>query len=243
MQIFSAEHFVPLPPRLDLHGRAGPRPARRASCWGWSTSSGPPRPSTPPWWPWSTPRRARRGAACGAGTSALDRLRTVGAGTGPARRAGLAVDAHGWVGRRAGMPPVDRVALPKSPAAGRTCGSRALRLERLPGGWLLRPGGHEQRVRLRLQLRDDPRAVVSQPDGGDPWVQPLTSRHTEILTLLAGAGPAGRRSEPQPGAVRLHRPRRRRQGRDVAAAPGARGSPAGPAVPVRAVRRPGARIG
>jgi hypothetical protein len=61
--------------------------------------------------------------------------------------------------------------------------------EPVPGGWLLRPGGKGRSLRLTLELdAHPPRAVVA---GTNVWVHPLSTRHAEVLLLLARAGQAG----------------------------------------------------
>ncbi|NMH96134.1 GAF domain-containing protein [Pseudonocardia acidicola] len=123
----------------------------------------------------------------------LDALRAVAAPmlagvSGP----GLVVDDHGWVAAVTGMPAVDRVAAP------RACGPIAVHgvglciPEPVPGGWLLRaatggPASAPMRLTLDLDARP-PRAIV---EGTNVWLHPLSTRHAEVLLLLAHAGPTG----------------------------------------------------
>jgi len=121
----------------------------------------------------------------------LDALRTVAApvlATGPTP--GLVVDDHGWVAAVRGLPPLDRVG---APAAGGPVAVPGLGLcvpEPVPGGWLLRPGsGGRSALRLTLELdARPPHAIVA---GTTVWTHPLSTRHAEVLLLLARAGRAG----------------------------------------------------
>ncbi|MFI7101028.1 GAF domain-containing protein [Streptomyces sp. NPDC050161] len=128
--------------------------------------------------------------------AAVERLRSSAAPVlarigGPA----LAVDPHGWTAGAVGMPPPDRVALPKSPQAGPLWLPRYGRctLEPLPGGWLIRVGKEQapepSRVLLDVSGRDGAAITVSGPAG--TWTHALSPRHAELLFLLA-AHPEGR---------------------------------------------------
>lgn len=122
----------------------------------------------------------------------LDALRAVGvpvlaAGAGP----GLVVDDHGWVAAVRGLPHVDRVAAPTADGPVAVHGLGLCVPEPVPGGWLLRPSSTGRTTTLRLSLELDarpPRAVVA---GTNVWVYPLSTRHAEVLLLLARAGRAG----------------------------------------------------
>ncbi len=104
------------------------------------------------------------------------------------RGAGLVADEHGWVAAVAGMPNVERVAVPRAGHPVAIHGVGVCMPEPVPGGWLLRAGGVE-RIRLTLDLAArPPRAVV---DSSTRWVHPLSTRHLEVLVLLARAGAAG----------------------------------------------------
>lgn len=121
----------------------------------------------------------------------LDTLRAVGApalaaGSGP----GLVVDDHGWVAAVRGLPPVDRVAAPTDDGPVAVHGLGLCVPEAVPGGWLLRPASSfpsTLRLTLELEVRP-PRAVVA---GTNVWAYPLSTRHAEVLLLLARAGRAG----------------------------------------------------
>lgn len=122
----------------------------------------------------------------------LDALRAVGAPLlAGIRGPGLVVDDHGWVAAAAGMPTLDRVPAPRQ---GEPLAVPRLGLchpEPVPGGWLLRAQrpATEARLRLRLELdRRPPRAIV---EGTSVWLHPLSTRHAELLLLLARAGNAG----------------------------------------------------
>ncbi|MDT0350042.1 GAF domain-containing protein [Pseudonocardia charpentierae] len=120
----------------------------------------------------------------------LDALRTVAvpvlaSGSGP----GLVVDDHGWVAAVRGLPQVDRVTAPTADGPVAVHGLGLCIPEPVPGGWLLRPGGKGRSLRLTLELdAHPPRAVVA---GTHVWVHPLSTRHAEVLLLLARAGQAG----------------------------------------------------
>ena len=120
----------------------------------------------------------------------LDTLRAVGApvlaaGSGP----GLVVDDHGWVAAVRGLPPIDRVAAPTDGGPVAVHGLGLCVPEPVPGGWLLRPSSGRTSLRMSLELdAHPPRAVVA---GTNVWVYPLSTRHAEVLLLLAGAGRAG----------------------------------------------------
>jgi hypothetical protein len=126
----------------------------------------------------------------------LENLRTVGAPLlaglgGP----GLVVDDHGWVAAVTGMPALDRVAVPDPDQPLAVHGIGLCQPEPVPGGWLLRAGGTggtrsgDARLRLRLDLDSRPaRAIV---EGTNVWLHPLSTRHAEVLLLLAGAGATG----------------------------------------------------
>jgi hypothetical protein len=121
----------------------------------------------------------------------LEALRSVAtpvlaAGSGP----GLVVDDHGWVAAVRGLPHVDRVAAPTADGPVPVHGLGLCIPEPVPGGWLLRPassGRSALRLTLELDVRP-PRAVVT---GTNVWMHPLSTRHAEVLLLLARAGRAG----------------------------------------------------
>jgi hypothetical protein len=103
----------------------------------------------------------------------------------------LAVDVHGWTAAVTGMPPVDRVALPKALRAGRawlpSLGRCAV--EPLPGGWLVRLEEDRQdppaASRVVLDLSGPRRWSVTVSGPAGSWAQELTPRHAELLYVLA----------------------------------------------------------
>ncbi|WP_392676385.1 GAF domain-containing protein [Streptomyces sp. LN785] len=122
---------------------------------------------------------------------AIDRLRSVATPL-LARLGGraLAVDVHGWPAAVIGMPPVDRLPLPKSLRPGRTWlpSLGMCRVEPLPGGWLLQvadgPSDGPPR-RVVLDLSRPQRLAVSVVGPVGTWTQRLSPRHAELLYALA----------------------------------------------------------
>lgn len=120
--------------------------------------------------------------------SRLEALRTVAAPLLVGRGPGLVADEHGWVAAVAGMPNVERVAVPRAGHPVAVHGVGVCVPEPVPGGWLLR-AGTAGRIRLIVDLTGrPPRAVV---ESSTRWVHPLSTRHLEILLLLVRAGSAG----------------------------------------------------
>lgn len=119
----------------------------------------------------------------------LEALRGVGAPllsglSGP----GLVVDDHGWVAAVTGMPSLERIAVPRSDRPVAIHGVGVCVPEPVPGGWLLRVSDPSA-IRLTLDLdARPPRAIV---DGSSRWLHPLSTRHAEVLLLLAHAGERG----------------------------------------------------
>jgi hypothetical protein len=102
--------------------------------------------------------------------------------------AGLVVDDHGWVAAVTGMPSLERIAVPRADLPVAVHGVGVCVPEPVPGGWLLRVSGSKA-IRLTLDLQTRPlRAIV---EGSSRWVHPLSTRHAEVLVLLARAGAAG----------------------------------------------------
>ncbi|MGX1880507.1 GAF domain-containing protein [Streptomyces sp. NPDC055287] len=106
----------------------------------------------------------------------------------------LAVDSHGWLAAVTGMPPVDRLPLPKSFAAGRrwlpSLGMCAV--EPLPGGWLVRVeeeaapgGGGGAASRVLLDLSSRRRSSVTVSGAAGRWTHELSPRHAELLYVLS----------------------------------------------------------
>ncbi|MFH8473498.1 GAF domain-containing protein [Streptomyces sp. NPDC018000] len=122
---------------------------------------------------------------------AIDRLRSVAAPL-LCRMGGraLAVDSHGWLAAVTGMPPVDRLPLPKSLRPGRVWlpSLGMCRAEPLPGGWLVQvtdglSDGMPRRIVLDLSR---PRGLtVNVVSATGTWTQKLSPRHAELLYALA----------------------------------------------------------
>ncbi|MEV2250659.1 GAF domain-containing protein [Streptomyces sp. NPDC050147] len=123
--------------------------------------------------------------------AALDRLRSVAAPI-LARLAGraVAVDFHGWTAAVTGMPPTDRLSLPKAMAAGHMWlpSLGACAVEPLPGGWLLRVEEDPQPLGAARVILDVSAArrwsVTVEGGGAGGWTRELTPRHAELLFLL-----------------------------------------------------------
>ncbi len=121
--------------------------------------------------------------------SRLEALRAVAAPllsrlSGP----GLVVDDHGWVAAVTGMPSLERIAVPRAERPVAIHGVGVCVPEPVPGGWLLRVSAPTA-IRLTLDLdARPPRATV---EGANRWVHPLSTRHAEVLLLLAYAGERG----------------------------------------------------
>lgn len=127
--------------------------------------------------------------------SAVERLRSVAAPV-LCRLGGRAfvVDSDGWLAGVTGMPPFDRLPLPRTLSAGRIwLPSLGLcSVEPLPGGWLVRvdgdgPADRAGRVVLDLRRRRRWSVTVSGTAGG-AWTQDLSPRHAELLFALARSG-------------------------------------------------------
>ncbi|WP_240662541.1 helix-turn-helix domain-containing protein [Streptomyces sp. WAC 06738] len=124
--------------------------------------------------------------------TAMGRLRAVAAPVlaGIGGRA-LAVDEHGWAAAATGMAPPERVALPKSPAAGECVlpGLGRCALEPLPGGgWLVRvepEGSAAAPTRVVLDLTRPASPSLMVLGGAGRWSQQVSPRHAELLYLLA----------------------------------------------------------
>ncbi|NBE55127.1 GAF domain-containing protein [Streptomyces sp. YC537] len=131
----------------------------------------------------------------------LDRLRSVALPllsrlTGRA----VVVDDNGWTAAVTGMPPVDRIPLPKAFTGGRTwLGSLGgCTAEELPGGgWLLRPdpAPDAQDARtgtsLVLDLTGTRHWTLTVSGSTGRWTHELSPRHAELLYVLA-THPTGR---------------------------------------------------
>ncbi|MFB7190740.1 GAF domain-containing protein [Streptomyces sp. NPDC056178] len=122
---------------------------------------------------------------------AIDRLRSVAAPL-LCRLGGraLAVDTHGWLAGVTGMPPVDRLPLPKSLRPGRVWlpSLGMCRVEPLSGGWLVQVTdgpSDESRRRVVLDLSRPRGLTVNVASAVSTWTQRLSPRHAELLYALA----------------------------------------------------------
>ncbi|MEU1125830.1 GAF domain-containing protein, partial [Streptomyces sp. NPDC005899] len=123
---------------------------------------------------------------------AVERLRSVAAPI-LCRLGGraMAVDTHGWCAAVSGMPPVDRLPLPKSLRPGRVwlASLGMCEVEPLPGGWLVRVAdGPSERPPRRVVLDlSHERGLAVHVTGGPvgTWTRPLSPRHAELLYALA----------------------------------------------------------
>ncbi|MFD5424759.1 GAF domain-containing protein [Streptomyces sp. NPDC127084] len=105
----------------------------------------------------------------------------------------LAVDPNGWTAAVTGMPPLDRLPLPKSFRAGRVWlpALGMCTVEPLPGGWLVRPDAartgpdEEQTSRVVLDLSRPRRWTIEVSGPAGSWAQELSPRHAELLFVLA----------------------------------------------------------
>ncbi|MFF3942526.1 GAF domain-containing protein [Streptomyces phaeofaciens] len=126
--------------------------------------------------------------------SSLERLRAVAAPV-LARLGGRAavVDRDGWTAAVTGLPYVGRIALPKSPSAGRRWlpALGPCVLEPLAGGWLVRAADETAEplargaTRIVLDLSRARRWSVTVSGGAGNWSRELSPRHAELLYLLA----------------------------------------------------------
>ncbi|MFC9944631.1 GAF domain-containing protein [Streptomyces pratensis] len=122
---------------------------------------------------------------------AIERLRSVAAPL-LCRLGGraLVVDTHGWLAAVSGMPPVDRLPLPKSLEAGTVwlASLGMCRVEPLPGGWLVQVAeGAQERSprRVVLDLSRERGLAVHVAGPVDSWTRRLSPRHAELLYALA----------------------------------------------------------
>ncbi|WP_434598714.1 GAF domain-containing protein [Streptomyces sp. A5-4] len=105
----------------------------------------------------------------------------------------LAVDSHGWLAAVTGMPPVDRLPLPRTFRAGRRWlpSLGMCTVEPLPGGWLIRvdesPSAPDEAAanRVVLDLSERRQSTVTVSGAAGQWTQALSPRHAELLYLLS----------------------------------------------------------
>ncbi|WP_110206381.1 GAF domain-containing protein [Nocardioides daejeonensis] len=102
----------------------------------------------------------------------------------------LVVDDHGWVAARQGIAVSGRVEAPRADRAVAVPGLGLCLPERLGVGWLIRPRGSGTALIATLDLGATP-ATLEVRGADAPWRVPLSPRHAEVLTALAGAGPRG----------------------------------------------------
>lgn len=194
VQLFSAEHYT-----RPLHGwtcTAGPlHDPRTGALLGVVNLSGEARDAHPETVALvRTAVRLAQAELWRQREAQLNVLRTVAGSTlrgsrGPA----LLVDPDGWIAAVNGIAATGRVPVPVADRPVVIPGLGRCTPERVPGGWLLRhdPDTAGSPVRLWLDLsRTPPEAVLGGPVTAD-WRYPLTPRHTQLLTLLMSAGPAG----------------------------------------------------
>ncbi|GGT19395.1 GAF domain-containing protein [Streptomyces griseoviridis] len=124
-------------------------------------------------------------------TRSLERLRAVAAPV-LARTGGraLVVDRDGWTAAVTGMPYTERIALPKSLAAGerRLPALGPCAVEPLGDGWLVRATGEPAArgvTRVELDLSQRRNWSVRVSGGAGAWTHELSPRHAELLYLLA----------------------------------------------------------
>jgi hypothetical protein len=124
----------------------------------------------------------------------IERLRSVAAPllcriTGRA----FVVDTNGWLAAVTGMPPFDRLPLPRSLRAGQNWlpSLGMCTVEPLPGGWLVKvedeaaEAAVEVPSRVVLDLSRPRRWSVTVSGAAGSWSQVLSPRHAELLFALA----------------------------------------------------------
>jgi hypothetical protein len=116
------------------------------------------------------------------------RVRTVAHLTGLSGP-GMVVDDNGWVAAGVGFTAPNRIDAPVPGAMPFVPGMGVCEIERVTGGWLLRPSGPGGPVVATLDLRGEPSVTVTGTDS--EWRSVLTRRHAQIVLLLADAGESG----------------------------------------------------
>ncbi|WP_037671609.1 GAF domain-containing protein [Streptomyces griseus] len=191
VQVFAGEHFVRTQTTWTCTGApiTDPRDGRLI---GVVDVSGPLETMHPATLAWvSSVAKLAEARLREVHLSSLERLRAVAAPV-LARLGGRAVvvDRDGWTAAVTGMPYLSRVALPKSPAAGRRW-LPALGLcsvEPLAGGWLVRVAEEpvvRGATRIVLDLTQPRRSSVTVSADSGTWSHELSPRHAELLFLLA----------------------------------------------------------
>lgn len=188
VQLFAAEHFVrthhawtcsasPLidPLRGDVYGVldiSGPRQTVNATTLALTR----------------TAARLAETVLVTAHQQRLDRLRVAAAPLlARVRGAGVVVDGDGWVAAASGTAfPGRRLPPPTSKRPLAVPGLGVCLPEPFAGGWLLRPPRSAEPDRpVRLVLDLEARPPQLRLESADPWVYPLSTRHAEVLVLLA----------------------------------------------------------
>ncbi|GKQ37033.1 hypothetical protein ALMP_35720 [Streptomyces sp. A012304] len=194
VQVFAAEHFVRSHATWTCAGAPITDP-RNGRLLGVVDISGPLETMHPATLAWvDSVAKLAEARLREAHLGALERLRAVAAPV-LARLGGRAavVDGDGWTAAVTGMPYTSRIALPKSPSAGRRLlpGFGPCVMEPLAGGWLLRsvdraaeplPSGA---TRIVLDLTRARRWSVTVTGAAGSWSHELSPRHAELLYLLA----------------------------------------------------------
>ncbi|MFG2129974.1 GAF domain-containing protein [Streptomyces sp. NPDC048751] len=191
VQVFAGEHFVRSQTTWTCTGApiTDPRDGRLI---GVVDVSGPLETMHPATLAWVTSvARLAEARLREVHLSSLERLRAVAAPV-LARLGGRAVvvDRDGWTAAVTGMPYTSRVALPKSPTAGRRW-LPALGLcsvEPLADGWLVRADDEavaRGATRIVLDLTQPRRWSVTVSAEAGSWSHELSPRHAELLFLLA----------------------------------------------------------
>lgn len=190
VQVFASEHFVRSQANWTCAGApiTDPRDGRLL---GVVDVSGPMETMHPATLAWvASVARLAEARLRELHAQSLERLRAVAAPV-LARLDGraLVTDRDGWTAAVTGMPYLDRVALPKSPASGPRWlpAFGACTVEPLAGGWLVRAAGPKPRggTRIVLDLGQPRRWSVRVLGGAEAWVRELSPRHAELLYLLA----------------------------------------------------------
>ncbi len=124
-------------------------------------------------------------------TEQLERLRrsvdhVVASTNGPL----LVVDTDGWVAHRSGIAVRDRIAAPRPDTSLAVPGMGLCLPEQIDGGWLVRPATADRRISAVLDLSGS-EPVLEVTSGDSNLRRPLSGRHADLLTHLAGSGSAG----------------------------------------------------
>ena len=191
VQVFASEHFVRTHATWTCAGApiTDPRDGRLIGVVDVSGPLGTMHPATLAWV--DSVAKLAEARLRDLHLTALEQLRAVAAPV-LARLGGRAVvvDRDGWTAAVTGLPYPNRIALPKSPSAGRTwLPSLGLcSLEPLAGGWLIRAVDEpvpRAATRIVLDLAQPRRWSVTVSGSAGSWSHELSPRHAELLCLLA----------------------------------------------------------